>query len=52
MQKSIAKTAEKENYEWITMQSVRMVQLSINKKLKVWKQVKEPLEISSIGAEI
>ena len=31
--------------------SVRMVQLSINKKLKVWKQVKEPLEISSTGAE-
>jgi hypothetical protein len=30
----------------------RMVQSSINKKLKVWKQVKEPLEISSIGAEI
>lgn len=30
----------------------RMVQLNINKKLKVWKQVKEPLEISSTGAEI
>jgi hypothetical protein len=30
----------------------RMVQLTINKKPKVWKQVKELLEIYSTGVEI